>query len=66
LPGGSDAQALERLVRELAEAQGMPHDDDEFVEVVAAYSSHWRAVVALDDMPVDHKCEPATLYLPRP
>lgn len=63
---GQEDLALDGLVRGLAIAHGMPHDDEEFSEVVAAFRELWAAVDAIDHMPVDPSREPAPRYDPRP
>lgn len=62
---GQDDLALDRLVRGLAAAHGMPHDDPEFSEVIAVFRGLWAAVDAIDQMPVDPSREPASRYDPR-
>jgi hypothetical protein len=57
--------AFDRLVRDLAAAQGMPSDDPEFGEVVAAFRGLWAAVDAIGRIPIDPAREPAPRYGPR-
>ena len=59
IPEGDE---LVTLVRSLARLQGVPCDDPEFPEVVAAYRMFLFAVAALDRIDFPDAIEPAPVY----
>ena len=59
IPAGED---LVTLVRGLARLHGVPCDDPEFPEVVAAYRVFLFAVAAMDGIDLPDMVEPAPVY----
>lgn len=61
-----EGQALEALVRALADWHGVACPEEEFPQLVQAFRALMGAVGALDDLPIPPEVEPAAAYRPVP